>query len=34
LGQGPDEVDQKGLKLFHWWCHSQRTNNPQKNFSL
>jgi len=30
LGLGTDEVSQKGLKLLHLWCHSQKIQN-QKN---
>jgi len=35
LGLGPDEVGQKGLKLLHLWCHSQKIQNPKpKNFFI
>jgi len=29
LGPEPDEVSQKGLKLLHLWCHSQKIRNPK-----
>jgi len=29
LGPGPDEVGQEGIKLFHFWSHSQKNWNPK-----
>jgi len=32
LGPEPDEECQKGLKLLHLWCHSQKIHNPKPVF--
>jgi len=29
MGLGPDEVGQKGLKLLHLGCHSQKNENQK-----
>jgi len=34
LGSVSDEVDQSGLKVLHFWCHSPKIGNPKPKIFL